>query len=146
MHFTHRPGEVWRLEQREGETHLLKGAATDPDLIFRFTPGAIERLAALEGGIGDFAVELFSLITDDDSACHVDLRVAAGFGRLALRGYVRLLLAAGPRVLAFGARHGIRTLPALRRFVAALRARGPADWEQQAPQRRDPAPDPGSCP
>jgi hypothetical protein len=44
---------------------------------------------------------------------------------------VNLLLAAGPPVLAFGAGHGIRTLGALRRFVADLRTRGPADWERE---------------
>jgi hypothetical protein len=42
---------------------------------------------------------------------------------------VKLLLAAGPRVLAFGAAHGVRTLGALRRLVSDFRARGPADWE-----------------
>jgi hypothetical protein len=46
-----------------------------------------------------------------------------------MRGYVKLLVVAGPPVLAFGATHGILTLGALRRFVAGLRSRGAADWE-----------------
>lgn len=124
-YFSHRPGEPWRLEQRDGTTVLVPGAARDPDFVFRFSPAAIERLEDVDGGIGDFAVALFSQVVDEQ----VDLRIVAGFPRLMRRGYVKLLLVAGPPVLAFGATHGIRTLGALRRFVAGLRSRGPADWE-----------------
>lgn len=125
VYFSHRAKQPWRLEQRDGVTRLLPGRAPDPDLVLRFTPASIERLEAVEGGIGPFAVALFELIVEGE----VGLRIAAGFDRLARRGYVRLLLAAGPLVLVFGARHGVRSLGALRRFVAALRSREPADWE-----------------
>ncbi len=60
------------------------------------------------------------------------LRIVAGFPRLVRRGYLGLLLASGPRVLAFGASHGVRTVGALRRLVAQLRDSGPADWETGA--------------
>ena len=129
VYFSHRAGEPWHLEQRDGQTLLLPGAAMDPDFVFRFTPSAIERLEAVTGGIGEFAVELFTLITEADSDRGVGFRIVASFPRLLRRGYVGLLLAAGPRVVAFGATHGIRTVGALRRFVAQLRDSGPADWE-----------------
>lgn len=129
VYFSHRAGEPWHLEQRDGQTRLLPGAATDPDFVFRFTPSAIERLEAVTGGIGGFAVELFTLITEAEPDAGVGFRIVASFPRLLRRGYVGLLLAAGPRVVAFGASHGIRTVGALRRFVAQLRDSGPADWE-----------------
>jgi hypothetical protein len=129
VYFTHRPGEAWRLEQVGVRTRLRPGAAADPDLVFRFTPASIERLAAVCGGIGDFAVALFGLMVEDDPELRVDLRIAASFRRLARRGYVRLLLDAGPAVVRFGASHGIRTLPALRSLVSRLRRREPEDWE-----------------
>jgi hypothetical protein len=125
VYFTHRPGEVWRLEDVAGETRLVPGAASDPDLVFRFSPQSIERLEGVEGRMGDFAVALFSLIVDDE----VRLRIISRFLRLARRGYVKLLLAGGPQVIAFGVTHGIRTLPALRRLVAETRSSEPADWE-----------------
>lgn len=125
VYFSHRDAEPWRLEQLEGETCLLPGAADDPDLVFRFTPESIERLETVEGDIGDFAVALFSLMDEGG----VELRIVAGFRRLARRGYVKLLLVAGPSVLAFGAAHGIRTLGALARLVRRLRDRAPEDWE-----------------
>jgi hypothetical protein len=128
VYFSHREREPWRLVRCDDETHLIPGADPDPDFVFRFTPESIEALESVEGGVGDFAVTLFSLVVDGA----VELRIVAGFPRLMTRGYLRLLLAAGPPVLVFGARHGIRTIGALRRFVAQLRERGPAEWEQPA--------------
>jgi hypothetical protein len=125
VYFSHRPGESWHLQQVGDETRLSPGAAPDPDLVFRFTPASIERLEAVQGAIGDFAVALFELIVADE----VKLRIAASFARLVRRGYVKLLLIAGPPVLAFGAAHGVRTARALRRVVAQVRSRLPLDWE-----------------
>ena len=125
FYFSHREHTPWRIEQRDSETRLAPGGASDPDFVFLFTPRSIERLEAVDGGIGDFAVALFSLILDDE----VRLRIAAGFPRLAQRGYLKLLLAGGPKVLAFGATHGIQTWGALRRFVEEQRSPGPANWE-----------------
>jgi hypothetical protein len=129
VYFTQRPGEAWRLERRGEASRLLPGAASDPDLVFRFTPAAVEQLAAVTGGVGDFAVALFELLTSRDPEARVDLRIAAGFPRLVRRGYLGLLAAGGPQVLAFGASHGIRSLTALRRFVSQRRSRGPQEWE-----------------
>jgi hypothetical protein len=125
VYFSHRNGEPWRLEQRDSQTRLLPGGALEPDFVFRFTSDSIERLEAVEGNIGDFAVVLFSLIVDGE----VGFRIAAGYPRLIRRGYVGLLRVAGPPVLAFGATHGIRTLRGLARFVARIRSRGPEEWE-----------------
>ena len=129
VYFSHRPRQAWRLEHREGHTRLLPGASPDPDLVFRFTPAAVDRLAEARGGIGDFALELFSLALEADAAARVEIRVAAPFPRLLARGYVRLLLAGGPRLAALGASHGVRTPGALRRLVRQLRRRGPEEWE-----------------
>ena len=125
VYFRQRPGEVWHLEQRAGTTRLRPGPGPDPDFVFRFGPEAIAALEDVDGGIGQFAVRLFALVLDQQ----VDLRIAAGFARLARRGYVKLLLAAGAPVLAFGAAHGVRDLGALGRLVGRLRAREPAAWE-----------------
>lgn len=127
--FTHLPGEPHQLVRRGHETLLLPGRPQDPDLVFRFTPAAIERLEGVNGGIGEFAVALFEAAIAEDEAARVDLRVVAPFHRLALRGYLRLLLDAGPAVLRFGARHGVATLGALRRLVSELRSRPPGSFE-----------------
>lgn len=127
--FTHRPGERWHLARERGESRLLPGDVPDPDFVFRFSPEAIERLAGVEGSVGAFAVELFGLIVGEDPRAHVDLRIAAPFQRLARRGYVGLLVASGWRVLAFGARHGIRSLGQLRSLVEKLTKRPPEPWE-----------------
>jgi hypothetical protein len=128
--FSHLPGVPWRLVRRRGETRLLPGQARDPDLVFRFTPRAVARLAAVGGGVGDFAVELFARIAEPRRAERVDLRVAAPFARLVERGYVRLLLGAGPRVMAFALARGVTTIGQLRSVVERARRRRPARWEQ----------------
>ena len=128
--FAHLPGRQWRLVRRRGRTKLLRGAARDPDLVFRFTPAAVTRLAAVRGDVGDFAVELFSRMAERQRAQRVDFRVAASFRRLAERGYVRALLAAGPKVLTFAVAHGVVTLGQLRTLVERSRRKGPARWER----------------
>lgn len=128
--FAHLPGRQWRLVRRRGQTLLLPGRARDPDLVFRFTPAAVARLATVRGDVGDFAVELFSRIAERRRARRVDFRVAAPFTRLAERGYVGTLLAAGPKVMAFAVGHGVVTLGHLRRLVERSRRKGPARWER----------------
>jgi hypothetical protein len=128
VYFRHRPGEVWHLTRRGGRPQLKTGPAADPDFVFRFSPGAVRRLASVSGGIGDFAVELFSLFAEVEPL-RVDFRVVAPLRRLMARGYLRLLLAAGPRVAALGARHGVRSLWGLRARVAGSRSEGSFEWE-----------------
>lgn len=132
VYFRHRPDEPWHLERRGDETHLLPGAAEDPDFVFRFTPGAIARLAAVRGNAGDFAAELFSLAWAEDSSVRVNIVIAAGFARLLRRGYVRLLLAAGPRARAIAAANGVEGMSSIQHLVATMRKFDRAGWEQQA--------------
>lgn len=127
--FSHLPGREWRLVRRGRESLLLPGQARDPDFAFRFTPGAVESLAAVDGDIGDFAVALFTRILEPRAAERIGFRIVAPFSRLVRRGYLRLLLAAGPAVARFGAAHGVTTLGALRELVATHRA-------EHAPRRR----------
>ena len=128
--FTHRPREAWHLERRGDETLLLPGPAADPDFAFRFAPGAIERLEAVQGGVGEFAAELFARILSSEPDTRVELRIAAGFARLLRHGYVRLLLAAGPRVRELGVAHGVLRLRDLRRLVSVLRGAERPAWER----------------
>ena len=130
--FRHRPGEPWHLERQGDETLLLPGAADDPDFAFRFTPAAIDRLAAVHGNAGDFAAELFALAYSQDPELRVNIRVAAGFARLLRRGYVRLLIAAGPRARAIGFQHGETGMSSLQHLVASLRRLDRAAWEKPA--------------
>lgn len=132
VYFAERPGEAWHLELAGGGATLRPGRSRDPDFVFRFSAEAVRRLAATRGGLADFAIELFESMRSDDPARRVDFRVAAPFARLLRRGYVRLLVAAGPRVVAFGARQGVRGLWDLWRLVESARRADPADWEIEA--------------
>jgi hypothetical protein len=129
VYFRHRPGRAWQLVRRGGRTLLEPGASPDPDLVFRFGPESVRRLRETRGGVADFAVRLFSLLDADEPAQRVELRVVAPLRRLMQRGYLRLLLSAGPAVLAFGASHGVRTLGRLRALVESSRSRAPFDFE-----------------
>lgn len=130
VYFTHRPGGAWQLARREGQSVLTPGTCESPDLVFRFAPGSVERLRDVAGGVGVFAVELFSLIDSDDPNIRIDFRVAAPFSVLVQHGYLRLLIAAGPRVAAYGARRGIFSPRGLKRVVEASLQRGPFEWER----------------
>lgn len=140
--FSQRPGEPWHLARVGGHTRLLPGAAEDPDFVFRFTPYSIRHLAAAGDTVGDFAIRLFELMIEPDDARRVEFRIVASFPRLVWRGYVALLLSAGPRLAAFAARHGVTDPGALQRAVSALRGRPAFDWERsepKAPEALEPA-------
>lgn len=119
--FSHLPAEEWRLVRRGGHTVLEPGRAEDPDLVFHFTPGAVERITQVDGDMANFAIALFDAALDDDPGRNLGLEVVAPFSRLARRGYLRLLWAGGGPLLAFGANHGIRTIGQLRDLVASVR-------------------------
>lgn len=136
VYFSHRPGDPWHLERQGSRTLLLPGAAPDPDFAFCFTPASVERLASVDGGVGAFAVELFTLVTEEDPKLQVGFRIVAPFTRLVRRGYLGLLAAGGTRVLAFGATRGVRSLAELRRLVDRVRRRGPEPWEVDVPGDR----------
>jgi len=129
VYITTHPGEAWHLERCGDETRLLPGTAPAPDLVFRFSPGAVEALAAVEDGIGGFTAEFFHLIMDGDSERWIEIRVAAPFSVLIRRGYLSLLAAGGLRVLSAGAVHGVRNLRDLRRLVERERKRPREAWE-----------------
>ncbi|MGH0029139.1 MAG: hypothetical protein ACQGVC_05080 [Myxococcota bacterium] len=129
VYFTTRPGEAWHLALRGDHAELLPGRSADPDFVFRFAPGAVRRLAEEHDGLAGFAMALFRAMESADPEEHVDLRVVAGFGRLVRRGYVKLVAAAGPRLLVFAAERGLRGLPALKRLVDGARRARPYDWE-----------------
>ncbi len=129
VYFSHRPGEVWHLLQSAPGSALEPGKADDPDFVFRFSPGAVRRLQTVEGGIVEFALELFSLIDESDPEDRVDLRVVAPFSRLRERGYVRLLLDAGPKLAKYGLQRGILSVSGVRKLVRSARAAPPFPWE-----------------
>ena len=129
VYFRHRPGEAWHLVRREVGSALEPGKVEDPDFVLRFTPGAARRLRAARGGIGEFAAEFFSLVDEQDPEQRVDLRVVAPFSRLRERGYLRLLLDAGPKAAAYGLRRGIFSIARLGRFVRRARAVPAYEWE-----------------
>jgi len=131
VYFSHRPGEPWHVIAIEGAggdkgVCLRPGPAEAPDFAFCFTPAAINALAAVEGGIDDVAVRLFDLILADE----VGFRIIASFWRLIRHGHLRLVLDAGPKVVAYGAQHGIRTLGQLTSFVRQIRSATPMPCEQ----------------
>jgi hypothetical protein len=143
--FTHLPGRAWQLVRHNGQTVLRAGRAPDPDFVFRFSPAAIDALAAVRGGIGEFALALFGRILEPDAARGIGLRIVAPFARLVRRGYLGVLLAAGPKVVAFGAAHGVGTVAELRRLVRDLRI-GDRGLAERAQRRASPCagPRPGA--
>lgn len=136
VYFSHRPGEPWHVVAVDGVVCLRPGPAPDPDFAFCFTPEAIDALAAVEGGIDDVAVRLFDLILEGE----VGFRIIASFWRLIRHGHLRLVLEAGPKVMAYGAQHGIRTLGQLTEFVRQIRSSTPMSCEQDGRMTKRSAP------
>jgi hypothetical protein len=126
--FSHVAGD-YQLLRKSGQSLLIPGPAEDPDFAFRFTPRAIERLAAIDSDqVADFAIALFEGTVAEDPELQVGLRVVGSFPRLMLRGYVGLLFGGGPRLLAYGASRGVRNVGDLRKFLKQTRVTDPR-WD-----------------
>ena len=127
VRFSHVPGD-YQLLRHDGKSDLLEGKASDPDLAFLFTPKSIERLANVKGtDIADFGVELLELANSADPELHVRIRVIAGFSKLLFRGYVGMLMKAGPRVLAYGGKG--TSFTEVKKLITQLRAKGDP-WDE----------------
>lgn len=121
VRFSHVPGE-FHLLRTEGKNLLLEGPAKDPDLAFRFTPKAIERLSRVPGSdIADFGVELLECAGSEDPEVRVRIRVLTGFSKLLFRGYVGLLMRGGPRVLSYGGKG--TSFSDVRKVLSEMRAK-----------------------
>ena len=129
VYFTHLPEEPWHFIKTADGVCVRPGRVAEPDFVFRFTPAAIVALTGVKGGADAVAVTLFDLMLDPDPARHIDFRIVAPFARLARHGHVRLLVTSGPKVLAYGATHGVYTLGQLRALVRTMRRHTPAPWE-----------------
>jgi hypothetical protein len=129
VYFSHRPGEVWHMQRSGLGSDLEPGKSEDPDFVFRFSPGAVSRLETVTGGIAEFAVELFLLIDEADPENRVDLRVVANFSRLQERGYLRLLLDAGPKLAKYGLQRGIFSVSGIHQLIRNATGAAPFSWE-----------------
>lgn len=127
VYFSHKPDTAWCLIKTEEGVRLYPGPAEDPDFGFRFPPEAIEELVRVDGGVDDIAVALFDLMLSDDPARHVAFVVLAPFWRIARNGHLQMMLTAGPRVIAYGAGHGIRSVGQLRVLAKGLRGSSAED-------------------
>jgi hypothetical protein len=123
VRFTHLEGE-WRLVRRGGESVLEPGRAERPDFLFRFGPGAIERLCAARGDMAEIAIVLFRLMALAEPEAGIRFRIVSSWTQLVRRGYLGLLLRAGPKLLGFAAELGVRGLRDLVRLVPRLRRGG----------------------
>src|SRR6185295_19151167 len=79
----------------------------------------------------------------DDLTVRVSIRITTGFARLLRRGYVRLLLAAGPRARAIAAANGVEGMSSIQHLVATMRRLDRSGSEQQS-RRAGQADDPSS--
>jgi hypothetical protein len=129
VYFTHLPGAAWHLEQRAEGSALEPGKVKDPDFVLRFSPGAVQRLKSVEGGIAAFAAELLALSEEAEPDQRVDLRVVASFSRLRERGFLRLLGKAGPKIIAYGLSRGVFSFVDIGKLVRRARATPAYKWE-----------------
>ncbi len=123
--FEHLPGQEWTLGRVDGATRLVRGVCADPDFVLRFTPGSVQVLEDVGGGIGEFAAALLGLVVSENPERRVEVWIVASFARLAARGYVKLLLAGGPKLLASGADRGVADIRSIARAVGEWRNEEP---------------------
>lgn len=120
--------KVWRLIRRNGVSVLEPGEPDNPDFDFVFSEGAIDYLTELqEGSIGDFATRLYEccfLLPEDK---RVEFQVLAPVSQILKRGYWKIALKGGLKVLRIARQHGLGSLDDIKRLFGLLQGKSSSE-------------------
>ena len=121
-------GQAWRLIRQEGKSVLETGLSENPDFDFTFSEGAIYYLTELEdGSIGDFATRFYECCFLLDEERRVEFQVVSGVGQILKRGYWKIALKGGLKVLKIARQHNLGGVNDVRRLFGLLRGKPSAD-------------------
>ena len=96
---------------------LEKRLATNPDVEFHVLSEAIRRLTTLPG---DNMAELGIEICREILAGNIEIRVISGALAIATKGYLSIIIAAGPDFMSFLAKHGFSSINKITQTIRNL--------------------------
>ncbi|HYV67755.1 MAG TPA: AAA family ATPase [Myxococcales bacterium] len=106
--FTDVPGR-FRFHSVEGRPAFESGEAMDPDFELTLAPGAVDAITAKpQANVGELGVLFFQHIVAKDENAKIRVKLHSGLVRLTMRGWLGVLAAGGPSVIAWMAQKGLK--------------------------------------
>lgn len=108
VRFTDVPGD-FRFHSVDGKPAFEVGKAMDPDFELTLAPGAVDAITAQpQADVGELGVLFFQHIVAKDENDKVRVKLHSGLVRLTMRGWLGVLAAGGPKVIAWMAQKGLK--------------------------------------
>ena len=100
---------TFRFHSIEGRPAFEAGEAMDPDFELTLAPGAVDSITAKpQADIGELGILFFQHIIAKDENEKIRVKLHSGLVRLTMRGWLGVLAAGGPKVIAWLAQKGLK--------------------------------------
>lgn len=110
------------LKRTEDGTVLLEETPKKPDLTLEMPAGGIADLTAdRTEDIGEIGVTILKLMSHQDPAKHIKVKVHIGLLEFVFHGYLGILPLGGPTVMKFLASKGFTSISKIREAISNLR-------------------------
>jgi hypothetical protein len=121
VRFTDVPGE-FRFHAVDSQPVFEQGRAMDPDFELTLAPGAVAAITSrLDADVGDLGVLFFQHMLAKDEDEKIRVKLHSGLMRLTMRGWVGVLAAGGPKVVAWMAQKGLKGPSAVASALSRLK-------------------------
>ncbi len=98
-----------RFTVRDGRALVEDEAPREPDFTITLPDGAVRRITALQSDdVGEFGIEFFKLILEEDPAVKVRVKIDAPTSRLLHHGYLGVLAQGGMKVTWWLLKNGVK--------------------------------------
>ncbi len=116
---------VYHAKRIKSGAEMNKGATEQVDLWLRLGPRAVDDLLELNtSDLGTFGVEVLKhMVASRPPEEKIDIKLEAGFIGLTKRGYLKIVILGGPKVMGFLAKKGFGGLGAIKKAFGLARQR-----------------------
>jgi hypothetical protein len=112
----------FHFHAQDGKPHFDAGRASDPDFDLTLAPGAVRAITSKpESDVGDLGIAFFQHIVAKDPAEKINVKLHAGLLKLTMHGWLGVLAAGGPKVIAWMAQKGLKGPSAVASALSRLK-------------------------
>jgi hypothetical protein len=122
VRFTDVPGD-FRFYAVDGKPRFEPGKAAEPDFELTLPPRAVHDICGKHSGdVGDLSILFVQHIFTNEPEQRVQVKVHSGLIKLTLHGWLRVVVAGCPKLIAYFARMGLKSPSVLAGAISRLKS------------------------